>query len=44
VEAHGGRIEFESNPGKGTIFTVKLPMSSENPVENGSEKIASLVV
>jgi signal transduction histidine kinase len=27
VEAHGGRIDFESAPGKGTVFFVDLPLA-----------------
>jgi signal transduction histidine kinase len=26
VEAHGGAISFESRPGEGTVFTVRVPL------------------
>ena len=37
AEAHGGAIDVQSRPGKGTTFTVRLPLSIENDVENGQD-------
>jgi signal transduction histidine kinase len=28
VEAHGGRVDLQSEPGKGTIVTIVLPRKS----------------
>jgi signal transduction histidine kinase len=42
VQLHGGRIEFESEPDRGTQFTVHLPLLSPDPTSerpDGSGKI-----
>ena len=35
VQAHGGRLDVESTPGKGTRFTVRLPVTSDVPSATG---------
>ena len=39
IDQHHGKIEVESNPGKGTLFTISLPVFTplENPVACSSE-------
>jgi signal transduction histidine kinase len=33
VEAHGGRIWADSEPGNGSVFNISLPVSKEGSVE-----------
>ena len=30
VKRHGGKIQVESEPGKGTAFTLRFPIAREN--------------
>jgi signal transduction histidine kinase len=30
IKSHGGKLFFNSNEGKGTVFTVRLPGEEEN--------------
>jgi signal transduction histidine kinase len=39
VSDHGGRVDFESRPGKGTTFRVRFPVRAE--MDNGEEKSGS---
>jgi two-component system, OmpR family, phosphate regulon sensor histidine kinase PhoR len=32
MEGHGSKVEVESEPGKGSVFSFKLPRASENPI------------
>jgi signal transduction histidine kinase len=40
AEAHGGSIDVQSRPEKGTTFTVRLPLTLEDGVENGRDDVS----
>jgi signal transduction histidine kinase len=31
AETHGGQLDFISEPGKGTVFTLRLPSKGQSP-------------
>ena len=36
IEAHGGSISLQSEPGRGTRLTVKLPIPARLPADSGT--------
>ncbi len=42
VKAHGGTVNVESKPERGTIFHINLPRTSERPEEAGAEARAGV--
>jgi signal transduction histidine kinase len=43
VESHGGSIAFTSDEGRGTTFTVSLPLAASNTAGNAHRAMTSLL-
>jgi signal transduction histidine kinase len=42
VTDHGGNVEFESQPGQGTVFRVRLPLTELSPARERGESATAL--
>lgn len=42
VTDHGGSVEFESNPGEGTVFRVRLPMTTRRKAHDVSSSLSTV--
>jgi signal transduction histidine kinase len=40
AEQHGGQLDCQSEPGKGTTFTIKIPLNQSVPASSGLSKIS----